>query len=269
MYKKTVINLNDIEINEITDIHYNYKNINFLFKNKKSKNLIISFHGAINPDTPLPVFRLYDYECKNSDILSISDKILEDNNDKQLLLSWYLSDDTNNYDNIYQNIINYFIQNNNYENTIFIGSSGGAYPALKYASFFNKDCIIYAGQIYLDKYNYFNHFINKTKLNLGNINMEDYIKRNGPPNRIILYQNILDTHHYLCHAKKFVEFMNINYCNIIEVSYFEHSDEDHLKKLEGKKGYFDGWKYHGGKFNLPVGINLKKILYDKYNIIVD
>ena len=104
---------------------YFYKSHSFLFDNSnESRNLIVSFHGAINRDTQLPVYRFYDYKFQNSDCLCCFDQNLSTYKKEQLLLSWFLIDSD---EDIYKEIINHILQKKAYEKVIFVGSSGGGY----------------------------------------------------------------------------------------------------------------------------------------------
>ncbi|MBA3286194.1 MAG: hypothetical protein H0U27_14215 [Nitrosopumilus sp.] len=99
------------------------------------------------------VFRGYNYNIKNTDILCISDALLEKYKDDKMALSWYLSTEKYNFEQTYTEIIECIIKK--YSKVLFCGTSGGGYPALYYASKFNKLCLIGNSQIYLDKYTYF------------------------------------------------------------------------------------------------------------------
>lgn len=260
---------NRYNIECLNDIHfgkneYFYKSHSFLFDHSnESRNLIVTFHGAINRDTQLPVYRFYDYKFQNSDCLCCFDQNLSTYKKEQLLLSWFLIDSD---EDIYKEIINHILQKKTYEKVIFVGSSGGGYPSVKYASIFNKSCIIFASQLYLERYNYFKHFINKTKFdNIKSYNIESLIKKHNKPCEIHLYQNIYDVHHYEEHALPFTEFCKSNEVNII-CHFFEHTDYDDIQKKHDKKGYFEGWEHHGGKYNLPDGENMSSIFQSLYSI---
>lgn len=257
---KYIKNFNEIEVD---NKEYIFKGYSFAFQYKKSNNLIVSFHGAMNIGNELPIYRFYDYNFENSDCLCLFDEMLRKYKDKQLLLSWYLIE---NNEDIYREIIENIIKINMYDKVIFCGSSGGGYPAVKYASIFNKNCLIAASQLYLEKYVYFKHFINKTNFNkIESSNIRNLITKDNKPSKIHVYQNIYDMHHYEEHILPFVELCKNNEVNII-CNFFEHTDEQDMKKKKksGKKGYFEGWEHHGGKYNIPKGetwISIFKSLY--------
>ena len=246
---------------------YIYKSHSFLLDySNDSSNLIVSFHGAISHDTELPVYRLHNYKFQNTDCLCFFDQNLYTYKNKQLLLSWFLTDDN---EDIYKEIIDHILHKKTYNKVIFVGSSGGGYPSVKYASIFNKSCIIYASQLYLKRFNYFKNFINKTKFdNNKSYNIETYITKNNKPYEIHLYQNVYDIHHYKEHALPFTEFCKSNKVNII-YNFFKHTDTNDIQKKRNiQKGYFEGWEHHSGKYNLPSGKNLSSILKSLYSINV-
>ena len=210
-------------INE-TQHQFKYKDSRFYYHKKNdSKYLLILFHGSVGNNS-LPVYRGAYYNIKEVDILSISDNLVNKFSNKRLDLSWYLS--TNNMDNetMYIDIIDNVIKSKSYKKVLFAGTSGGGYPALKFSSYFNKYAIIGNSQIYLDKHIYWNELIKKIKyhgslINYDNIN--DIIKKNGPPKKIYLFQNKLDTHHYDKHFLPFKDFMKKNYSdNLVDIVFY-------------------------------------------------
>jgi hypothetical protein len=205
---KEVDDLNQTE--SIGDYYYNYNGIHFYHKkNNDSKNLIISFNGLIknkvNELVPLPVFR--SFYNKQHNTLSLSDKLLEDYSDKNLLLSWFVSPTNSNYFEKYLVIIKFFI--NKYDNIIFYGSSGGGFPSLLFASYFNKTALIFNSQLYLEKYWYFKDFINIVNPLLSNENYNiEYITDNfNKPLHSYIYVNENDVNHYEKHFKPFRKFI--------------------------------------------------------------
>ena len=96
--KQDITDLNSINQKKVTHYVYSVENltIDFLYKpRKKSKGLIVMFHGAKTPDAPLPIFRGRRDTYENCSLLSISDPVLEKYFKSRLLVSWYL--DTNKF----------------------------------------------------------------------------------------------------------------------------------------------------------------------------
>ena len=56
------------------------------------------------------------------------------------------------------------------------------------------------------------------------IDIESFIKKNGPPNKITLVVNTRDEHHYNNHCLQFDSFMKQNYKNNIITNYFKGID---------------------------------------------
>ncbi len=105
-HQQIITDLNSIDIN--SDNFYNYKNLNFLSKlNSKNENIVFSFHGSI-PGSGLGkhsvIFRGYDYSIPNTDIVCISDFLL-DKYTSNYCINWTLSSKKYNFtDNIYKDI---------------------------------------------------------------------------------------------------------------------------------------------------------------------
>lgn len=247
MYGFKKININTISNYkyQLDDIHYTYKNYDFLYKNRNKKKLVVFFHGAFTDKMKeRVVFRGYNYKYDNSDILSISDINLKLNN-KNVLLTWYLS--TPNRDNIsiYSEIIKSVIKNK-YDKVIFTGSSGGGYPSLLFSSIFNGYCLISNSQIYLEKYVYFDTMLLLMELSKDNLNydIEKFILQNGPPKMLYLYNNIYDINHYKNHAIPFNNFMLNNYPKNIKTIFFEGIDppigkSSHHVQYPNENTYYD------------------------------
>ena len=83
-YNQQIIN-DLLNISNDTDNFYNYKGLNFFSKlNSKNENIVISFHGAV-PDfgTERIFFRGVDWEITNTDIICISDYLMNIYNEVQ------------------------------------------------------------------------------------------------------------------------------------------------------------------------------------------
>jgi len=254
-FKKNIINsLNEIKQNNHG--HYNYKSIDFFFKNLISNEyLVIYLHGAIYIDSKTdkviekPIFYHWNYVYNNCDTLCLSDKLLEDFHDKNLELSWYLSTTTNYYFNIYIEILK-FIFSKKYKKILFTGISGAGYASILFSSYFKCNCLIFNPQIYLDKYYYFNKFLKilEIKKNDIDIDIESFLIKKGPPNKITLVINKNDVHSFKEHAIFFELFMLKNFEKNIRTIYFKGS-----KTPNGKSHH---------RVFIPDNMNFNSILLD-------
>ena len=224
-YKKQTINsISNIKLYKNKKIHYKYKKFEFLYASlQKNSNLVVFFHGAIQSSSQQPIFRGYQYcNLPNTDILSISDVLMNIYKKENLLLSWYLTTPKypNNFSE-YTKIIGQVLKKQ-YKKVIFTGGSGGGYPAIVFSSYFKKHCLLQNSQIYLNKYSYFDTFLKITENKEEEIqfNIEEILKKQGPPKRIFLCQNIRDTNHYKYHAKPFVVFLMDKYPNCARTLFF-------------------------------------------------
>ena len=200
-YKKMVIN-KLCEINNNSHNFYNYKGLNFLSKlNENNKNLLIIFHSAI-PKSQIGrnkvLFRGYDYNINNVDIICISDYLLDKYNDKYQV-NWTLSTTKYNCDNIYKELFTFLIDDKKYNKVIFTGTSAGGYPSIKFASYYKKYALVSNPQIYLENYSqnkgyyYLLNMLsqNNDKLNYNEKNIENHILSSKPA-KIIYYINEYD-----------------------------------------------------------------------------
>jgi hypothetical protein len=196
------------EVSGTEKVYYKYKSIHFLYKlNGDSNNLLVSFHGSVPTNTPTPVFKGYKITNKMYNILAISDKLIEYDKSKKLTLSWYLTPNNFDYNQVYIEIISFF--NDKYENMLFTGSSGGGFPSLFYASYFKKYALISNSQLYLPKYCLFKNLyqILDGNIYLSECNIEKIIDKYGPPKLAYIYVNKNDGHHYHHHFLPFKKFI--------------------------------------------------------------
>jgi len=249
-YKLTKINsINEVNVNGNNHNQYLLKKNAFIYSSKRNNNqLVVFFHGAIWKGVKVPVFRGYQYHnLPNTDILSLSDVLLDDYKNTELKLSWFLSTEREDLFKNYASIISKILEKK-YKNVLFTGASGGGYPAIKFSSYFNKSCLIQNSQIYLEKYFQFKNlkkFVNDVKY----ININNFIKENGPPKNIFLCQNQLDNDHYENHALPFEKFIRKNYSNVKFITnYF---------KTEAPKGSGK----HAHHYNLPPYLQYHDLLY--------
>ncbi len=236
--QKRINNLNKVKSN--SNNFYQYKNINFLSKmKKKSKYLVVSIHGAVDlSDKKLDekvIFRGYNYNISNTDIICISDGLL--NLYDKYRVGYCLSTNKHNFENVYLEIFNYYIKKFKYKKVIFIGSSAGGYPSIHFACKFNQYAIVSNAQLYLEKYVHFKDLIKnfgkKEKIIYKNNQIEEDIFK-SKPKKIIFYNNKLDKT-YIDHTLPFLKFLkNNNLTNIIKLNLFEG---DLTKNKHGKPHY--------------------------------
>ena len=226
---KNIYNSYDIEYLE-TDltntilnkkIHYNYNGIDFMYNNnKKNKKLLILFHGAVNLNVKKPVFYGYNIDPNDYDILSFSDPLIKKY--ENLELSWFSSSKSCNTFQMITEIIENI--KSKYTNILCHGSSGGGFPSLLISSYFSVDCIINNSQLYLSEYYYYK-IIKNIVSDIIDIDIEKYIKENGLPRKLYLYQNIYDEEHYNKHYNKFKLFLKSNFdCSNVYFNEFIRQD---------------------------------------------
>ena len=160
-----------------------------------------NFHGSI-PSTLVGkydvMFRGYNYNINNTDIVCVSDFLL--NKYKKYSVNWTLS--TNKHSNtniIYNEVFNHIINNSKkYKNVVFTGSSAGGFPSIKFASFFNATAIIANSQLYLENYVNnkgllaINNYIDNDDEVIYKYKMIEEIILQSHPKKIIYYQNVND-----------------------------------------------------------------------------
>jgi len=205
-YQQQIINeLNSIDND--TNNFYNYKGLNFLSKlSCKNKNLVICFHGDLsnkvtkNKGINRIVFRGYDYKIDDTNIVCISDYLLNIYDDYKV--NWTLSTDKHNVEYIYDELFTYLINQQKYNKVIFTGSSAGGFPSLKFACKFNCIAFISNSQIYLEKYGSvengqcFYHLKNMVEKNNDKLIYEhkqiEHIIHEYKPKKVIIFNNKKD-----------------------------------------------------------------------------
>jgi len=201
-------------------MHYNYNGIDFMYNNNDNNKLLILFHGSADLNCKKPIFYGYNIDPNEYDILSFSDPLLKKY--KNLELSWFLSTDSFNTIQIIKNVINSI--KCKYTNILCHGSSGGGFPSILISSYFSFDCIINNSQLYLSEYFYYK-IIKNIVSDIIDIDIETYIKENGLPRKLYLYQNIYDEEHYNKHYKKFKLFLKSNFdCSNVYFNEFIRED---------------------------------------------
>lgn len=213
-----------------------YNRIHFLYSPvRDSIGLLIAFHGArvanyhnTGEMAPLPLFRGYDYTEKinNVSVLSICDPLLYEYSKSELRLSWFL--DTAKFKNTKHitDIIEHARQIEKSDNLLFFGSSGGGFPAIKYAGIFKQKALLGNSQLILDKYYYFAEFVKILSEHDDKIiespDICRLLEQYGFPQKIVLYVNKLDTHHFENHAEPFCNYLkNSGHLHILDYNPFE------------------------------------------------
>lgn len=176
------------------------------------------------------VFRCYDYNSEDTDILCISDYLL--NVYDNYVVNWTLSTTIYNVESIYIELLSYLINKKEYSKILFSGTSAGGYPSIKYACYFNQVAIISNSQLYLENFgdknkgDGFYELVemigkNNDELLYHEKNIESIIIDNKPK-KIIIYNNI-DDQTYRRHILPFVEFINSNNLqNICDFKLFKY-----------------------------------------------
>lgn len=256
MYKFQHIVIENLSKHQFVDgdIHYTWKDVDFLYKHKKTnRKLVVFFHGALN-DTNISAytFRGYDYEFPNTDILSLSNLLIKKyHKTKKILLSWYLSTKDHNHLPLYTGIFDKILKKK-YDKVLFTGTSGGGYPAIFFSSLYHSECLISNSQIYLNKYNYFAKLLAHLKITESDldIDIEKHIMKRGPPKKIYLYTNQRDVNHYENHTLPFIVFLKKNsYDSNIEVNIFigdepKPNQTHHTVQFPNKQKHMDIIKKH-------------------------
>lgn len=209
------------------NFHYVSDDVDFYFKNNNGSNLVVFFHGSLSMKNARSViFRGYNYNFYDTDILCLSDRLLKIYHSKRLLLSWYLSTPEHNNFDLYIRVLNKILSKN-YNKVIFTGTSGGGYPALIFSSFYKGICLLSNSQIYLNKYIYFTEMLSILNLNSNDMfecNIENFMIKYGFPKEIILYSNTRDANHYKNHSLPFFNFIKDNNSDIINPIFFYGDD---------------------------------------------
>ena len=194
-YGYTQINIQDITKIQNGNNFYNFKGLNFLSKiNPKNKNIAFIFHGSRTNKKDTVIFRGYDYNIENTDIICISDYLLSIY--KDYIVNWTLSTTKYNVENIYKEVIGHYL-NKKYEKVIMTGTSAGGYPSIKFACYFNAIALIGNSQIYIERYAHFENLKKMVESDNDTIiceerSIEKIIKENKPK-KIIIYNNRADS----------------------------------------------------------------------------
>ena len=231
-YGFKTVNVNDLEHDLVKgDFHYKYKKCDFLYKNNNNKYLLITFHASVNINLELPIFRCYDFNEKNIDVLCISDMLMNYrryNKSKVMFDScFYLN--CNDEHSIYKEIVSSIIHK--YKKTVFFGTSSGGLPALIFSSYFNSIALLGNSPIYInDWWNIKNtkSVLNKQNKKLEILDIEQYLLENGPPKLLILFTNVKDEiAPFEKHHKPLIDFFENKFPNNILPIYHDVKLKNH------------------------------------------
>ena len=195
---KEIDSLSKIVYNQSHETHYKLEDNHFLLKrNPKNKILTVCFHGRANLGS-FPIFRGYNYNLKNSDILSIADKLQPKLNMEVTFYLHYIVD--------YIKLIKTIYQEGKYTKMLFFGTSSGGFIALFLASYFQQHAFIANAFIYTNN----NHYRRlekrcedtQTKYAIR-MDIEAVIAHYGFPKSIHLFSNKADSIH-VKNAKPFM-----------------------------------------------------------------
>ncbi|CAM8673013.1 hypothetical protein [Sphingobium sp.] len=197
------------------------RRVHILFRDNKSKNLMVFFHGAMPEDVinsyTLPVFSgVKIADNADADRLLISDTTLSLSKDN-LKLGWFTGSAEYNFFNSIQAVINKFASS--YNRVIFIGGSGGGFASLRASALTpGSTALIWNPQTDIAKYHRkaVSHYGQEC---FGNENFEAIdpeiratrhsnlcdLYAQPRENRIIYFQNGPDSLHVRKHAGPFLE----------------------------------------------------------------
>jgi hypothetical protein len=221
--------LDEIDLDKSNKLYYTYKGCDFYYKRKdSSEKLVVGFHGSIHLNFSLPIFRFFHY---NLNVLCISDMLVKKYREKNLECAWYLCEKDSNFNDIYIEILSYFIKPTLYTDAIFTGSSAGGFPSIYYATHFNSTALVMNSQFYLNKYIKFKQLTRILGLSESDFTkscMETIIKEKGLPKKLIIYINTRDYDSYNNHYIPFKGFLEgLNTTNtIIEFNEFYGRDPE-------------------------------------------
>lgn len=223
---KTIHDLSEITYTPASATHYQFiKNTNpneqfdFLYKRNNdppNKTLTVLFHGRV-PKNSYPIFRGYNYELENSDILSLSDRLQKETNLEVCFFLHYIEQ--------YIEIIDAIKTQGNYDNILFFASSGGGYIALFMASYFHQYAFT-ANGFYYDHSEHYRRLKAKVQ-NKNNQNNQNYFigmdiekvfEHFTLPKHISLFSNECDS----IHPKQTQRLLE----------YIKTIQQDHLDKVE-------------------------------------
>jgi len=187
-------NLDQIDLRNSNKVYYTYKGCDFYYKRvDTSDKLLVGFHASIDNQFTLPIFRYHEYD---TNILSIADSFLKKYRHTGLRCAWYMSTKSESYNDVYLEILSYFIKPSLYNNVVFAASSGGGFPAIRYGCYFKANVIVMNTQFYLYNNWPFNHIVTYSGLKKNDfVDFDIHAILKGPAlyNKLIIYQNTRDT----------------------------------------------------------------------------
>jgi hypothetical protein len=191
--------------------HYNYKTVDFMFNWKESaKKTLVVFHSRVGGAEKIPIFYKYNYERDDTNVLAISDKLLE--SVRKLHNAMYFGTREIPFDQYYIEIINFCLKKTNTDKNIFFGSCSGAFPALYYGAIFHGIIVCPNGYTILEESTY-DAYKKKIKeisgfATIDSQNDKEHVLKYNPEH-IYIYQNKNDKFVFNLN-KEFITFCKKN-----------------------------------------------------------
>lgn len=209
--------LNKVEDIEIGLKCYQYDKINFLLNLKsKTEKLVVFFHGLVYPNENIffakTKWECYDIQDENISVLSINDKVLEEN--RHLITTAFHETEQIKCHQKYIDIMQKLEEIINPQKIIMMGVSIGAFPAVYFGSLLSKVSKLKIIVVCFNSYLYFDELYNKSNKKLLNndnvikINIEETLIESKIDN-IHIYVNRNDTT-FFNSSSKFIYFCKKN-----------------------------------------------------------
>ena len=207
-------------IHEIADGHHR---IHLLFENRRSRYLLVFFHGSMRPeqlgDFTLPVFAgTHLTEDLRADHLLLSDSTLGAGS-SEVQLGWYSGTSDYDFSKRVDQIICHVVGQKPYQKIVFIGGSGGGYAALRASALYRDSIAIvwnpqteigcyrpsvvsdYAQMCFgVEKYDQIDPYLRQDRF----FNIKPLYAGERNINNIVYFQNAPDTFHVERHAAPFM-----------------------------------------------------------------
>jgi len=187
------------KLDEFDDIkygkyHYNYKTVDFMLNWYENVNkTVIVFHARVDGSEKFPIFYKHNSKSDKFNILSLSDKLLEQARGCQNIL--FFGTKEIEYDKIYEEIIKNILKLVGTTTNIFFGSCSGAHPAIRYGLLFGEHIVVTNGYTCIDE-STFEIYSNKVR-KFANLNMicvdTKEISKIYAPKHLHIYVNKNDT----------------------------------------------------------------------------
>ena len=190
-------------------LHFFYRQV------PESRGLMVVFHGARRKLdhglTPLPIFLYNSFQYSGISVLCISDPMLQVYESEELLLSWFSASKKINVTAEITELLSAVSALEGSQNILTFGSSGGAFPAIKFAGILGKRALVSNGQYFLDKHPLYTDLTTKLAKYGDSLcespDITQILEKSGFPTKIHMFMNTEDTYTYEKHALPFVQYM--------------------------------------------------------------